>query len=58
MALDCPRQHIYQETKYQLVTIKNVRQVQHAHPAIYGRMGVVQGMKGTRLQLHALEMEL
>ena len=29
----------------------------HAHPAICGRMGVVQGMKGTRLRLHAMELK-
>lgn len=29
----------------------------HAHPATYGRMGVVQGMKGTRLRLHAMELK-
>ena len=54
--IDCPRRPIYQETKYQLVTIKT-RQVRHAHPATYGRVGVVQGMKGTRLRLHAMELQ-
>ena len=53
MASDCPRRPIDQGA----VIIRNASRMRYAHPAVYSRMGVVQGMKGTGLQFHAMELQ-